>query len=179
MPVKVVVFDGVRAEESSRRAKYDEVSVGAKNISQINASPIHKWNNAEIYCYLLKNKIILNNAYRKGLFRVGCMVCPMSSDWYDSITGICYPNENRELRTIIENYVANAKPEKEKKKYIENGGWKTRSGGRDLPNGGNRVSEHIGDNTISFTMKEPLQDWLEVSKILGVITEFSFCHVFE
>jgi len=169
---KVVVYDGVRAEESARRAKYDEVSIGAKNISQINASPIHKWNNAEIYCHLLKYRIVLNNAYRNGLFRVGCMVCPMSSDWYDSITGICYPSENKDLRAIVEKYVAQAKPEKERKKYIESGGWKTRSGGRDLPNGGNRVSEHIGDNAISFTMKEPIQDWLEVSKILGVITEF-------
>lgn len=169
---KVVVYDGVRAEESARRAKYDEVSIGAKNISQINVSPIHKWNSAEIYCHLLKNKIVLNDAYRKGLFRVGCMVCPMSSDWYDSITGICYPNETRELRSVIESYVAHAKPEGERKKYIEGGGWKTRSGGRDLPNGGNRVSEHIGDNAISFTMKEPVQNWLEVSKILGVITEF-------
>ena len=169
---KVVVYDGVRAEESARRAKYDEVSIGAKNISQINISPIHKWNNAEIYCHLLKYRIVLNNAYRNGLFRVGCMVCPMSSDWYDSITGICYPSENKELRTIVEKYVAHAKPEKERKKYVESGGWKTRSGGRDLPNGGNRVSEHIGDNAISFTIKEPIQDWLEVSKILGVITEF-------
>lgn len=168
---KVVVYDGVRAEESARRAKYDEVSVGAKNISQINASPIHKWNNAEIYCHLLKNGILLNNAYRKGLFRVGCMVCPMSSDWYDSLTGLCYPDENRKLRSIVEAYAANAKPEKERKKYVESGGWKTRSGGRDLLNGGNRVSEHIGDNAISFTMMHPLQDWLEVSKILGVITE--------
>ena len=98
---KAVVFDGVRAEESARRAKYDEVSVGAKNISQINASPIHKWNNAEIYCYLLKNRILLNDAYRKGLFRVGCMVCPMSSEWYDSITGFCYPNDTKELRCIV------------------------------------------------------------------------------
>ena len=39
---KAVVFDGVRAEESARRAKYDEVSEGAKNISQVNVSPIHK-----------------------------------------------------------------------------------------------------------------------------------------
>lgn len=168
---KAVVFDGVRAEESARRAKYEEVSIGAKNISQINVSPIHKWNNAEIYCYLLKNGILLNDAYRKGLFRVGCMVCPMSSDWYDSITGFCYSAENAQLRSIVESYVANAKPEKERKKYIESGGWKTRSGGRDLPNGGNRVSEHIGDNTISFTIETPLQDWTEVSRILGVITE--------
>ena len=52
---KAVVFDGVRAEESARRAKYNDVSEGAKNISQVNASPIHKWNTAELYCYILKN----------------------------------------------------------------------------------------------------------------------------
>lgn len=28
--IKAVVFDGVRAEESARRAGYDEISVGAK-----------------------------------------------------------------------------------------------------------------------------------------------------
>lgn len=169
---KAVVFDGVRAQESARRAGYDEVSIGAKNISQVNASPILKWNTAEIYCYLLKNHILLNDAYRQGLFRVGCMVCPMSSDWYDSITGCVYSEDNRALRAVVEEYAAKAKPEKERKKYIESGGWKTRSGGRDLPNGGNRVSESIKNNSISFTMEKPIQDWIETAKILGVITEF-------
>lgn len=169
---KAVVYDGVRAEESARRARYEEVSIGAKNINQINASPIHKWNSAEIYCYLLKNDLLLNDAYRHGLFRVGCMVCPMSSDWWDSMMGSCYAGEVKELRSKIENYVYNAKPEKERKRYIESGGWKMRSGGRDLPNGGNRVVESINGNGISFTIDEPAQDWLEVAKILGVITEF-------
>lgn len=168
---KVVVYDGVRAEESTRRAKYDEVSIGSKNISQINVSPIHKWNGAEIYCYLLKNELLLNNAYRKGLFRVGCMVCPMSSDWWDSLTGLLYPDEVGDLRKKIEQYVANAKPEKERKKYIEESGWKMRSGGRDLPNGGNRVQEAIINNQISFSMMKPEQNWFEVAKILGVVIE--------
>lgn len=103
----------------ARRAKYSEVSVGAKNISQINASPILKWNSAEIYGYLVTKHLLLNNAYRKGLFRVGCMVCPMSSDWWDSLSGLYYPNEVRSLRDKVERYVARAKPEKERKKYIE------------------------------------------------------------
>lgn len=168
---KVVVYDGVRAEESARRARYEEVSIGAKNINQVNASAIHKWNSAEIYCYIFKHGLLINDAYRHGLIRVGCMVCPMSSDWWDSITGICYPSEVKMLRGKVENYVANAKPEKERKKYIESGGWKMRSGGRDLPNGGNRVAETIAGNTISFTMASPVQKWFEVAKVLGVITE--------
>ena len=168
---KAVVLDGVRAEESARRARYEEVSIGSKNISQINASPIHKWNSAEIFCYMLKNRLVLNDAYKHGLFRVGCMVCPMSSDWWDSITGLCYPEEVKSLRTKVENYVSSAKPETERKRYIENGGWKMRSGGRDLPNGGNRVVETISENRITFTMETPIQNWTEVAKILGVITE--------
>ena len=168
---KAVVYDGVRAEESARRAKYEEVSIGAKNINQINASPIHKWNGAEVYCYMLKNGLLINDAYRKGLFRVGCMVCPMSSDWWDSLTGLCYPSEVRSLRAKVEKYVSAAKPEKERKKYIENSGWKMRSGGRDLPNGGNRVQETIIGNHISFSMAKPIQDWFEVAKILGVFIE--------
>jgi len=168
---KAVVYDGVRAEESARRAKYDEVSIGTKNISQINASPIHKWNAAEIYCYMLQHDLLINEAYRKGLFRVGCMVCPMSSDWWDSLTGLIYPSDVKDLRHKVENYVANAKPEKERKKYIENGGWKMRSGGRDLPNGGNRVQEIIADNAISFAMTAPVQNWFEVAKVLGVFIE--------
>lgn len=171
--VKAVVYDGVRAEESARRAKYDEVSIGKKNINQINASPIHKWNAAEVNCYMLFYGIYLNDAYKKGLFRVGCMVCPMSSDWWDSITGECYPDEVKLLRSKIEKYVENAKPEKERRKYIENGGWKMRSGGRYLSNGGNRVSETIDNNEITFTIANPVQSWNETSKILGVITENS------
>jgi phosphoadenosine phosphosulfate reductase len=77
--VKAVVFDGVRAEESASRAQYEKISIGAKNVNQINCSPILNWNTAEIYLYLLKNNILFNNAYRFGLFRVGCKVCPMSS----------------------------------------------------------------------------------------------------
>ncbi|MCD7847861.1 MAG: phosphoadenosine phosphosulfate reductase family protein [Oscillospiraceae bacterium] len=170
---KAVVYDGVRAEESPRRAKYDEVSIGAKNISQVNVSPIHKWNNAELYCHIFKNHILFNDAYRKGLFRVGCMVCPMSSDWYDGITGICYQHDVKELRSFVEEYAKNVKSEKAQKKYIEDGGWKTRVGGRFLPHGGNRVKEKIDVKSISFTIEEPLQSWLEVSKILGVVTEFN------
>lgn len=170
---KAVVFDGVRAEESARRAKYSDVSEGAKNISQVNISPIHKWNTAELYCYILKNGILLNAAYRIGLFRVGCMVCPLSSDWWDGIANTYYADEMRSLLSKVEQYAENAKPKKEVRKYIEDGGWKARMGGRGLPNGGNRVTDQISDDAISFTIVLPKQHWLDVAPILGAITELS------
>lgn len=168
---KAVVFDGVRAEESARRAKYGEVSIGAKNISQINASPIHKWNTAEVYCHLLHKGILFNNAYRLGLFRVGCMVCPMSSDWWDGIANHYYENEMRPLLNKVEQYAKKTKVKSEVTKYIEGGGWKARMGGRGLPNGGNRVKEQIKNDTITFTIEGMTQSWNDVSPLLGTIVE--------
>lgn len=173
---KAVVFDGVRAEESARRAKYDDVSEGAKNISQVNASPIHKWNTAELYCYILKNSLMINNAYRLGLFRVGCMVCPLSSDWWDGIANAYYKNEMEPLLQRVEEYAKRTKPENEVKKYIEDGGWKARMGGRGLLNGGNRVTEQIQNNELTFTINNATQNWLSVAPILGSITEQNDIH---
>lgn len=168
---KAVVYDGVRAEESARRAKYDDVSVGAKNINQINVSPIHKWNTAELYCYMLNSGILFNDAYRIGLFRVGCMVCPLSSEWWDGIANSRYAIEMKPLLQKVEEYAERTKPAKEVKKYIEDGGWKARMGGRGLPNGGNRIIEQVKDNRIQFTIESPTQNWLSVATILGTVTE--------
>lgn len=173
---KAVVFDGVRAEESSRRAKYNDVSEGAKNISQVNVSPIHKWNTAELYCYLLNEGILLNDAYRLGLFRVGCMVCPLSSDWWDGIANSYYANEMKPLLDRVEQYAKRTKVKSEVKKYIEGGGWKARMGGRGLSNGGNRIEEQIHDNAVFFSIDSPTQGWLSCAPILGAITEFNGNH---
>ncbi len=167
--VKAVVFDGVRAEESAARADRDEISVGAKNINQINCSPILRWGTAELFIYLLHNGILLNNAYRLGLFRVGCIVCPMSSNWWDGIVNDVYPEEMRQLLSKVENYSAATKPQNEVTKFVEQGGWKARMGGRGLPNGGNRVVERIVDDRISFSFITKKQDWLDVCNILGPI----------
>ena len=167
--VKAVVFDGVRAEESAARAERDEISVGAKNINQINCSPILKWSTSELFIYLLHYGILFNDAYRLGLFRVGCIVCPMSSSWWDGIVNDVYPVEMHELLSRIEQYAEATKPQKEVVKFIEQGGWKARMGGRGLTNGGNRVVEKIADNKISFSFTQYKQNWLNVCSILGPI----------
>lgn len=167
--VKAVVFDGVRAEESAARANREEISVGAKNINQDNCSPILKWNTAELYIYLLHYDILFNDAYRLGLFRVGCIVCPMSSSWWDGITNDAYHDEIAPLLVKVEQYAKNTKPQEEVTSFIENGGWKARMGGRGLLNGGNRVIETIKDNTISFGFTHKTQSWLDVCSILGPI----------
>jgi len=168
---KAVVFDGVRKEESTARAMYDAIGEGVKNINQVNACPILDWGSAEVYLYLLKNRILFNDAYRLGLFRVGCMVCPMSSSWWDGIANDAYSNELKPLLHIVETYAGSAKPPKEQKKYIEEGGWKARMGGKHLIIGENRVLEKIKNDHIILSISTSTQQWLEVCKILGKIVE--------
>ncbi|MCD8003209.1 MAG: phosphoadenosine phosphosulfate reductase family protein [Clostridia bacterium] len=167
---KAVVFDGIRAEESVKRSKYEKVSVGAKNISQINCHAIIEWNTAELYTYLLANNLLLNDAYRIGLFRVGCMVCPMSSEWWEGIANSKYGDEMIPLISKVEQYAVNAK-QSESRKYVENGGWKARVGGKGLDNGGNRTKELIENNRLTITITKPRQTWTEVAKLLGVFVE--------
>ncbi len=167
--IKVVVYDGVRAEESAARADRDEISVGAKNVNQINCSPILKWSTSELFIYLLHNGILFNDAYRRGLFRVGCIVCPMSSSWWDGIVNDVYPEEMHDLLSKVESYAEATKPKNEVIKFIEKGGWKARMGGRGLPNGGNRIIERIADDKISFSFIQHSQSWLDVCSILGPI----------
>jgi phosphoadenosine phosphosulfate reductase len=170
--VQTVVFDGVRADESARRSDYDDVSIGAKNINQVNCRPIFHWSSSELYIYLMKNNILLNDAYRYGMNRVGCTICPLSSGWRDSLCAHIFPDEIRSLLTIVEKYTDDAGiPDKQKTKYIETNGWRTRMGGRHLQNAGNRFVESVQENKITFDFSTRTQDWLKVSNILGPVLE--------
>ena len=170
--VQAVVFDGVRAEESARRSKYEEISVGVKNINQVNCSPILKWNTAELFAYELHNGLLLNNAYRYGLNRVGCTVCPLSSTWRDSLSNAIYGKDIHTLLAKVEAYTIEQEIDVEQQKeYIQKNGWRTRMGGRGLPNGGNRVTEIIKDDTLIFKFSKSRQDWWRVAPILGPIID--------
>ncbi len=168
---RAIIYDGVRAEESVRRSTYDEVVVGAKSVSQINCHPILRWNAAELYTYLLAKGIFFNAAYRHGLSRVGCMVCPMSSAWSEGIGHSVYKDEVQNLVEKVEDFAVRAKSQKEAKRYVEDGGWKARVGGRGLANGGERVFERIENNHITFTIRDCRQKWISVACILGTIVE--------
>lgn len=169
--IKAVVFDGVRAEESEQRSTYSEISEGKKHINQVNCSPILKWSTAELFLYIFNRDILFNKAYRNGLFRVGCVVCPMSSSWWDGIANTIYRDDLAPFLAYVEEYARENKPEKEVKKYIAQGGWKGRFGGRGLKNGGNRVHEIIQNDQIHFVFSETKQPWLDVARIAGPIVQ--------
>lgn len=89
---KVLTIDGVRAEESVKRANYERIGKGKHN-NIINAHPIIGWSTIEIFLYLFRHKLPINESYRIGKARVGCIVCPFSSAWDDMIVKKVYPKE--------------------------------------------------------------------------------------
>ena len=75
---RVLTFDGVRAEESTRRSNYGRIGKGVKHDTVINARPILLWSSVEIFLYLWKYHLPINPAYRQGMTRVGCLICPLA-----------------------------------------------------------------------------------------------------
>ena len=167
---KAVVYDGVRAEESLRRSKYTEVGEGVKNAMQINCHAILKWSSAEVFVHAFKYHVMLNRAYRYGIYRVGCMVCPMAAKWQDTLIAHIYPSEVQHSLGVLEEVTVKAKGKLDKK-YIEEGGWQARVGGSILNQGENRVSEKIDGDNIHFSITKGKQDWRAVIPIVGNIIE--------
>lgn len=128
---RVLTFDGVRAEESTRRSGYSRIGKGVKHSTVINASPILFWNSVEIFLYLFKYDLPINLAYRQGMTRVGCLICPFSSEWNDMISSVKYSNKLQPFLYRIESIVKKSGVS-DMKEYIEAGNWKRRAGGREM-----------------------------------------------
>lgn len=124
-----LLFDGVRAEESAVRASRSRIGKNVKHNGIINARPILDWNSTEIYLYLLLNDLPLNQAYRNGLSRVGCAICPYSSGWSEDLCGYLFPQT---ISPFVEKLRDNLKADKIQgvDNYIKLGQWKSRAGGR-------------------------------------------------
>ena len=76
---KVVAMTGCRKYESFTRSEYTFVKT-SKIKSATEVLPIVDWGSAEVWLDILCNKLILNNAYKYGMRRVGCALCPMGGD---------------------------------------------------------------------------------------------------
>lgn len=86
-----MAFIGVRASESLSRSEYDYVSLGEKHKGQYSCNPILEWNSAELYAYIYLRQLYLNEAYKKGNRRAGCLVCPRAAERNEYMARICYP----------------------------------------------------------------------------------------
>lgn len=166
--VSEMAFVGVRRDESLKRSNYDYVSLGTKHLGQYSCNPILEWNSAEIYIYLYQNGLQINDAYKKGNTRAGCLLCPMSGEKSDYIRRQCYTNEIDEYINIIKKVnVRELETEIDKKRYIDIGGWKTRNNGRDIKTIPINYVEISKANSWEINVNNPKTDWKEWIKTIG------------
>lgn len=164
-----MAFIGVRGSESLSRSEYDYVSLGEKHKGQYSCNPILEWNSAELFCYIYANDLILNEAYKKGNRRAGCLVCPRAAERNEYMSRECYPDLFDTYANIIRELYKQHLPDKDVlEDFIANGGWKARKNGRDLT-----ISVGYEEKTIKaenvIEVHNPKVDWKTWIKTIGVL----------
>ncbi len=165
----VLTFEGVRAEESSRRSKYTSIFEGTGNMKQINARPVLYWSSSEIFLYILSRNLPLNRMYRYGFSRVGCILCPYSSRWTEFLASKIFPESTAPYIKIIEKNAMESGVQ-DIKNYINDGEWKKRSGGRYLNLENMKTTITSNENKILVSLINPSSDFKLWLKTLGCAT---------
>lgn len=163
-----MAFTGIRAEESASRSEYDTVNDGKKHSGQLSCHGILNWNSAELFLYIYARNLIINDAYKKGNSRAGCLVCPNSSGRHEYIKRTCYQVETDEFLSHIAatsgktNYSAD-----EMKWFIDSGFWRTRKSGRELNFGQDCFEVKADSDPLMITVFKPHIRWEMWAKTVG------------
>lgn len=174
---RLVVFEGVRSEESQRREDYNRTALSVKHLFQVNSRVIKEWNTTEVFLYLFYRDIRLNDGYRYGLNRVGCSICPFSSDWSEFILNAVFPDLTGEYINILKEYVnmLGIKDEQNVKEYISQRQWKKRGGGKGVDTKNVRIDfirEAPDLEVILSNARENFLEWINVvGNVISKINE--------
>jgi phosphoadenosine phosphosulfate reductase len=170
---RTLAYVGVRSDESIRRSSYDDIGDGLKSQSQVNAMPILNWGAPELFLYTYAQDLIVNDAYRKGLPRVGCLLCPMSTERQVDVIRKIYPKEvslySESIRSTITREFSS---EKDFTDFIyKDKGWHARQSGVTLKNVIQSPSMERKDGRYLFSFspvqKEALIEWM---KTIGTVS---------
>ncbi|MGV8027423.1 MAG: phosphoadenosine phosphosulfate reductase family protein [Anaerolineaceae bacterium] len=160
-----LAFVGVRSHESSTRAEYEYENYGKKQRGQYSHNPILEWTSAEVWLYTFANGLLINEAYRKGSARVGCICCPMGGGKASYTEHLNYPKESEVfLSRICE---SNARKTITDKGYVASGGWNARKNGQFLAYNKKNYSETTKNGEITIKVASPSTSWKEWIKTLG------------
>lgn len=110
-------FVGVRAHESVTRSKYDYENFGKKQKGQYSYNPILEWTSAEIWLYIFINDVLINEAYKKGNSRAGCLFCPMGGGSSDYFRRCSYQKKVDEYVDLIRNSYGSTDTKKHNRTY--------------------------------------------------------------
>lgn len=130
--VRTMMITGVRGDESASRSEYDELSNGKKIAGQFSFHPILEWSSAEIFLHMYTYNLAFNEAYKYGFNRVGCIMCPNSSEKHEYMKRRFFDDEVMRFTKKIINNSSKDLSGSNAERFIEIGGWKTRLSGREL-----------------------------------------------
>ena len=167
-----MAFTGIRGDESATRNEYDDISYGGKHSGQYSFHPILEWNTAELFLYIFENNLILNETYKKGNTRAGCLVCPMSQGKHDYMKCQSYPCEVGSFIDLITSTSGKSNYSKEDyDRFVEEGYWRSRKSGRELNFGHDLhlFEEERGGKCI-ITVFQKNDRWKEWAKTIGTVT---------
>lgn len=168
--VKEMAFVGVRSSESVRRSGYDYISTGTKHSGQSSFNPILDWNSAEVYLYMYMQDLIINEAYKKGSSRAGCLFCPMATLRSDYFNYTLYHDEVQPyIDTIKWLYIDGKDNPTLADSYVENKGWKARKNGRDFSIGIGDFEEESKNDKRIITFMPKKDSWKEWLKTIGYV----------
>lgn len=165
---RVLTFDGVRAEESTRRSGYNRIGKG-KHVFTFNAHPILQWNVVEIFLYMMMHDLPNNPAYRLGFSRVGCVICPFSSDWSDYLVTKLYPESRFPFLNKLQSWV-DASGIKDTSTFIKTRRWHISALGSPDLKSNDRVSISCANHVTRIKTTAKPYDFFEWLKVLGTYT---------
>ena len=161
-------FVGVRAQESVTRSAYKYENYGVKQKGQFSHNSILEWTSAEVWLYIYASDVLVNETYKNGNGRAGCLFCPMSGGTSDYLRRTSYPSEvDSYIDTIKNTYDGDKRKKNSGESYILNGGWNARKNGRELLNNTFRCIEKTTNGVMTISVISPDSEWLEWIYTIG------------
>lgn len=172
-----MAFTGVRGDESASRSEYKDVSLGEKVKGQYSCHPILEWGSAELFTYIYARDLIINEAYKKGNSRAGCLVCPLAASKNMYFKEQSYgKSKTGELTTTIFNKIIldttskNLSSDEAVKEFMDIGGWKARRSGKELSIAKNLSIDEFEKGVLTITTYANATDWKEWIKTVGKVS---------
>ena len=175
-----IMITGVRASESASRADYSELSLGKKMAGQYSFHPIIEWNSAELYLYIFANNLLINEAYKYGFSRVGCIMCPNSTERNEYLKMKVFPQQTEKYCNLIIETSSKDLSGANKDIFLDTGGWKTRFSGRELVfSEQERFSFTETSSQYLFSVINLKDDWKIWYKTIGILDDSDPYYNFE
>lgn len=175
-----MAFTGIRGDESASRSEYDDVSLGEKVKGQYSCHPIIEWNSAELFSYIYERGLFINETYKKGNSRAGCLVCPLAASKNMFFKEQSYSDKQEGgLSTkifndiIIETTAKDLLTPEAVKEFMDIGGWKARRSGKELSFAKTLCTDNFEKGVLTITLLNQSTDWKQWIKTIGKITYFT------